>query len=668
MVCAGVTRDEVANSEELAEALRAMSGAVEATATAKDGDSKPCSKPSPQKRKSSSSFSSSFPSPSSSLSSSSVSSPPPSAPSSLSVSLSSKRSEALRSLLTWIDPSYSSTVSVNAADCRGRTALHYAAQLGRRSLCQALVAAGAILTIVEEESQQTPCELAGEAGFKDLSAWLEARAVFEITLYRDFGADYSPDSSAMTPYCWFANLTSDLLDKNREERVKSAKALLASLCCARSGAKSGAKSDPFGHECRKGGTLTGDGGEFCKDLLSSFADKYVPSSFTDEQTVQLLTCSNWDEGALERKFLEDPVGMLREGRMELGAEQIREMFEFEEERQRKDFKSTGEDEGAALSDEGEALSSSSSSSSSASCCPICMDDYDPSDPSDAASWIKLGDHGHEVCSSCLEMHIGHAVTQQRAGLTIRCPFQGCPYFVSRKLLEGNSSEEVMEKLLRNERDSFVFSAKDLKYCPIASCECIIRLKVPNNFRGRWGPGCLDSSPAVCNHFSDGNNWRNVPDNDLPSVLVTTRDGVVDNFLHEPDHQPVAAHRFCWSCEELPHWPIPCDMREQWLDKVHEEVGEPESAADGESFEEVAHRLWIKANTKECPKCRTPIEKNEGCNHMVRSAFCAAFCLSVCSLVRLFVVSLSFSLFRFSFVPRRLLFLIIHFCFVLFRFP
>jgi hypothetical protein len=45
------------------------------------------------------------------------------------------------------------------------------------------------------------------------------------------------------------------------------------------------------------------------------------------------------------------------------------------------------------------------------------------------------------------------------------------------------------------------------------------------------------------------------------------------------------------------------MKEQWLDKVLEEVGE--AAADDpraksnpdESFDDIAQRLWIKANTK-----------------------------------------------------------------------
>lgn len=29
--------------------------------------------------------------------------------------------------------------------------------------------------------------------------------------------------------------------------------------------------------------------------------------------------------------------------------------------------------------------------------------------------------------------------------------------------------------------------------------------------------------------------------------------------------------------------------------------------------------WIAANTKECPKCNVTIEKDGGCNHMVRTA-------------------------------------------------
>ena len=34
-----------------------------------------------------------------------------------------------------------------------------------------------------------------------------------------------------------------------------------------------------------------------------------------------------------------------------------------------------------------------------------------------------------------------------------------------------------------------------------------------------------------------------------------------------------------------------------------------------SSSESGNLKWIYLNTKMCPKCRKPIEKNQGCNHM-----------------------------------------------------
>ena len=34
-----------------------------------------------------------------------------------------------------------------------------------------------------------------------------------------------------------------------------------------------------------------------------------------------------------------------------------------------------------------------------------------------------------------------------------------------------------------------------------------------------------------------------------------------------------------------------------------------------SGDDIANALWVAANTKRCPRCNTPIEKDEGCNHM-----------------------------------------------------
>ena len=66
------------------------------------------------------------------------------------------------------------------------------------------------------------------------------------------------------------------------------------------------------------------------------------------------------------------------------------------------------------------------------------------------------------------------------------------------------------------------------------------------------------------------------------------------------------HKYCFTCVEDWHGPVSCGMLKKWAKKCED---------DSETVN------WINANTKECPKCNNPIEKNGGCNHMTcRQAF------------------------------------------------
>lgn len=58
--------------------------------------------------------------------------------------------------------------------------------------------------------------------------------------------------------------------------------------------------------------------------------------------------------------------------------------------------------------------------------------------------------------------------------------------------------------------------------------------------------------------------------------------------------------FCFRCSREVHFPMTCAQLDQWEEK---------NRNDSETAK------WIKANTKKCPKCFWPIEKNGGCNHM-----------------------------------------------------
>jgi ariadne-1 len=58
--------------------------------------------------------------------------------------------------------------------------------------------------------------------------------------------------------------------------------------------------------------------------------------------------------------------------------------------------------------------------------------------------------------------------------------------------------------------------------------------------------------------------------------------------------------WCWQCMQEFHEPVSCELATQWSEK---------NSSESENV------TWIIANTKPCPACRKPIEKNQGCNHM-----------------------------------------------------
>ncbi|KAI1712026.1 IBR domain, a half RING-finger domain-containing protein [Ditylenchus destructor] len=67
------------------------------------------------------------------------------------------------------------------------------------------------------------------------------------------------------------------------------------------------------------------------------------------------------------------------------------------------------------------------------------------------------------------------------------------------------------------------------------------------------------------------------------------------------------HVWCFECTEEWHEPVNCELLKKWLKQCSD---------DSETYN------WINAYTKDCPKCKTAIEKNGGCNHMTcRSTAC-----------------------------------------------
>ncbi|KAL5707849.1 RBR-type E3 ubiquitin transferase [Ranunculus cassubicifolius] len=64
--------------------------------------------------------------------------------------------------------------------------------------------------------------------------------------------------------------------------------------------------------------------------------------------------------------------------------------------------------------------------------------------------------------------------------------------------------------------------------------------------------------------------------------------------------------FCWNCSEDAHRPVDCETVAKWVLK---------NSAESENV------TWILANSKPCPKCKRPIQKNQGCMHMTCHSSC-----------------------------------------------
>ena len=76
--------------------------------------------------------------------------------------------------------------------------------------------------------------------------------------------------------------------------------------------------------------------------------------------------------------------------------------------------------------------------------------------------------------------------------------------------------------------------------------------------------------------------------------------------------------WCAMCKLAPHWPVGCDHAHKYLKKL-----EADGILNGFSTSGTDDRM---VKVRRCPHCRTPMQKNEGCNHIMcrcGSDFCYA---------------------------------------------
>jgi len=170
--------------------------------------------------------------------------------------------------------------------------------------------------------------------------------------------------------------------------------------------------------------------------------------------------------------------------------------------------------------------------------------------------------GHAYCRECYSQFLATAVEGGASCLDLRCPHPECAMLVPPTFFA--------ELLPERERK---------RYEHFGLC-CY----VDNNRLTTWcpAPGCVNVAAL----------------SEAPSQMGAA------------DVKCKCGHVFCFRCQEEAHRPADCEMVRRWKTK---------NSAESENMN------WIMANSKPCPSCKRPIEKNQGCMHMQCSVCGHNFC-------------------------------------------
>ncbi|KAI9723651.1 MAG: hypothetical protein M1812_000951 [Candelaria pacifica] len=171
---------------------------------------------------------------------------------------------------------------------------------------------------------------------------------------------------------------------------------------------------------------------------------------------------------------------------------------------------------------------------------------------------------HRYCVDCYRQYLAQKIKDEGEAARIQCPKDGCNRIVDSKSLDMLVATELKSRYQVLLTRTYVDDKDNLKWCPAPNCVYAVDCAVKKRELNRI----------------------------VPTVHCD------------------CGHNFCFGCILTDHQPAPCSIVKKWLKKCEDDS-------------ETAN--WISANTKECPKCNSTIEKNGGCNHMTcrkcRHEFC-----------------------------------------------
>jgi len=202
-------------------------------------------------------------------------------------------------------------------------------------------------------------------------------------------------------------------------------------------------------------------------------------------------------------------------------------------------------------------------------CDVCFDTIDLDSKGDTSYALPCM---HRFCGDCWKGYLENAVREGPTCLYLKCMYPKCTLSVRWNLFHKYCDEAIYKKFEEFKQRNFIENNPCAKWCPEPGCEYAILVKEP-------------VQTIEMRDIRTSSSTTTIPPTSSSKEVVCSGCG------------------WCWCfvCNEEAHRGISCQTVKRWIEKNQDEA------------ENVA---WILANTKPCPKCKNPIEKNLGCMHMV----------------------------------------------------
>jgi len=556
------------------------------------------------------------------------------------------RLEAMSALLSFEHRESGEGPSINAVDHNGRTSLHYAAELGRSGICSVMLSHfGIMLTIVDEMGTRTPCEIAADQGHTALAALLEARALLYIDPYglddemmdmitaAGDGASgnasgayrrRNPNGRLVPPYRWFITLSKEEIGQERMDLLEEAKEKLIDEII----------DSPCLENNEDDSNLTTRNNSLYGPRQSALEPYVSPSATNENQSKPPPSSGNQDASESDNDDKKPPASDDQETTqnsiddecfLNLQESQIEQYMTFHKwdlKAALAAFQKSREEAFTAAGMQnifdGRKEERNFESNTNERLCPICYDEIEEED------WMILKNCGCGFSKECLIDYAKECAKNKTPVHQVKCPDHSCSSGIAKddlqSLLEKDQSE-VLARILEASTDSFITSHSNFRFCPHPGCSGVVhRFRQPKWASADYDETILNYTGAICTAVTTTTEK-------IGKECTLTYEGVEDeNYSNcRSLKQPVKAHRFCFSCGEGVHWPLTCERLEEWKERISDEIGKVDNENGESDFNELAQKIWLKTNTRPCPKCQVPIEKNDGCNHMVCHSCHHEFC-------------------------------------------